>query len=106
MGRIVCVRRIGCKPLLYPFRKQSVSNSCLVLMRRTHHDRGMRNDLREARIAQKLSQAELAKKIGKDQAYVSRIESGSYKLDLDVAPALSKALRIPLMRVLYPKDAA
>lgn len=75
-------------------------------MRDKHHHRPMRKDLREARISQKLSQAELAKRIGKDQAYVSRIESGTYKLDLDVAPALSKALRIPLMRVLYPKAAA
>jgi transcriptional regulator with XRE-family HTH domain len=63
----------------------------------------MRPDLRNAREARKLSQIKLAELIGKDQAYVSRLESGEYKVDANIAPKLSKVLRISLMRVLYPK---
>ena len=65
--------------------------------------RRMRPDLRSAREARKLSQIKLAELIGKDQAYVSRLESGEYKVDPQIARLLSKALRIPLMRVLYPQ---
>lgn len=63
---------------------------------------GMRADLRNAREARKLSQTKLAELIGKDQAYVSRLESGEYKVDPEIARLLAKALRVPLMRVLYP----
>ena len=65
--------------------------------------RRMRPDLRSAREPRKLSQIKLAELIGKDQAYVSRLESGEYKADPQIARLLSKALRIPLMRVLYPQ---
>ena len=62
-----------------------------------------RQDLKDARKARKLTQGQLAEKIGKDQAYVSRIESGGYRVDADVAPLIAKALRMSLMRVLYPQ---
>jgi len=48
-----------------------------------------------------MTQESLAEKIGKDQAYVSRLENGEYRIDVDIAPAVAKALRLPLMRVLY-----
>ena len=62
----------------------------------------MRNDLRNARKDRKLSQAKLAELIGKDQAYVSRVESGEYRVDPDIAPVMAKALKLPLLKVLYP----
>lgn len=62
----------------------------------------MRNDLRDARKSRNLSQAKLAKLIGKDQAYVSRVETGDYRVDPDVAPMMAKALKMPLLKVLYP----
>jgi transcriptional regulator with XRE-family HTH domain len=38
--------------------------------------------LREARIEASLTQTEIASRIGKDQAYVSRYESGQRRLDI------------------------
>ena len=80
-----------------------MSTTILCLYMLNQHDRvgDMRNDLRKARLARKMTQESLAEKIGKDQAYVSRLENGEYRIDVDIAPAVAKALRLPLMRVLY-----
>lgn len=63
----------------------------------------MRPDLREARSKAGLTQAELGEKIGRDQATVSRYESGGFDVDKDIAPAIAKALGMDLLDVLYPK---
>ena len=41
----------------------------------------LRELLREARTAQGLTQAELAKRLGKPQSYISKTESGERRLD-------------------------
>lgn len=63
--------------------------------------RTMREDLRKARIAAGLNQAELARLIGKDQGAVSRIESGKQTIDAAAAPLIAAALGIDVLHVLY-----
>lgn len=61
----------------------------------------MREDLRKARIAAGLNQAELARLIGKDQGAVSRIETGKQAIDVEVAPIIASALGLDVLQVLY-----
>lgn len=62
-----------------------------------------RTDLKNARLAAGLTQAELAQVIGRDQTVISRIESGHRAVDVDDAPLLAAALKIGVLEVLYPK---
>lgn len=64
----------------------------------------MRADLRKARVAVGLTQAELAHKIGRDQGTVSRYEGGKAPVDLDVAPVLAEVLGLEILTVLYGYD--
>lgn len=50
----------------------------------------------EARLSQKLSQRELAKRAKTTQAIVSRIESGSANTSINMIKRFSKALNVPL----------
>jgi ribosome-binding protein aMBF1 (putative translation factor) len=50
----------------------------------------------EARLAQKLSQRDLAKKAKTTQAIVSRVESGSANTSISTIKRFSKALNIPI----------
>jgi transcriptional regulator with XRE-family HTH domain len=65
-----------------------------------------RTDLKEARIAVGLTQAQLADQIGKTQTVVSRYESGDYAIDVDAAPLIAAALKIGVLQVLYPNAKA
>lgn len=62
-----------------------------------------RSDLKNARVAKGLTQAQLGESIGRDQGTVSRYESGAMQVDRDVAPLLAEQLGMPLLDVLYPK---
>lgn len=50
--------------------------------------------VREIRKRQSISQEELAMRIGADQAYISRIESGQMNLTLDSVAELADALGV------------
>jgi transcriptional regulator with XRE-family HTH domain len=56
----------------------------------------MTNLLREARIEKGLTQVELAARIEKDQAYVSRYESGQRRLDILEVREVCQAIGISL----------
>lgn len=62
----------------------------------------MRNDIKEARLKKGLTQTQLADLIGKDQAAVSRYESGALAIDAQTAPLIAKALDMDILAVLYP----
>lgn len=73
------------------------------------HTLNMRNDLRQARIAAGITQADLAARVGKDQGTISRYESGKASVDIDVAPRIAAALNLDVLIVLYgrsPSEAA
>ena len=61
----------------------------------------MHSHLRAARIQKGLTQAAVAAAIGRDQATVSKYESGSSKVDQAVAPKLAEVLGIGILEVLY-----
>lgn len=52
--------------------------------------------LKKIRIEARLTQAEVAKRIGQTQSYVSKYESGEQRLDLLELEAVCKAVGIPL----------
>lgn len=52
--------------------------------------------LRQLRLAAGLHQADLAKKLGKPQSFVSRYEAGERRLDLIELQQVCKALGVPL----------
>jgi DNA-binding transcriptional regulator YiaG len=52
--------------------------------------------LRKARTDAKLSQVELAKKLGRPQSFVSKYESGERRLDMVELREICQALKIPL----------
>jgi transcriptional regulator with XRE-family HTH domain len=62
----------------------------------------MRTDIRKARLAKGLTQAQLAELIGKDQAAISRYESGCLAIDVPTAPLIAQALDMDVLKVLYP----
>lgn len=64
----------------------------------------MRNDLRDARVKANLTQARLAELIGRDQASISRYESGEAAIGTDIAPVIADALGLSVLEVLYPKQ--
>lgn len=57
--------------------------------------------LKEARLRKRLTQAAVAAAIGRDQATVSKYESGASKVDPAVAPKLAEVLGIGVLEVLY-----
>jgi transcriptional regulator with XRE-family HTH domain len=61
----------------------------------------MRDDLRQARVKAGLTQEQLAELVGKDQGAISRYENGKLTPDIQVAPIIAEALKLPLLQVLY-----
>lgn len=61
----------------------------------------MHSHLREARRRKGLTQAAVALAIGRDQATVSKYESGGSRVDPSVAPKLAEVLGLPVLDVLY-----
>jgi len=56
----------------------------------------MKNKIKKYRLKKKLTQAELAKKIGKSQICISLYETGRRKPDIYVAAKIAKALETTL----------
>jgi DNA-binding XRE family transcriptional regulator len=54
------------------------------------------NELRQRRLLNNLSQAELAKQAGIDRSYLAQIELGKRRLSLEVANRLAEALQCTL----------
>lgn len=61
----------------------------------------MRNDLKKARLALGLTQAQVAERIKKDQGVISRYETGHHGIDPDTAPLLASVLGLDVITVLY-----
>lgn len=59
-------------------------------------------DLRAARIAAGLSQAQLARRLGRSQQYVSLIESGRRRLPIEAMTMILRALGLELEIVTRP----
>lgn len=57
--------------------------------------------IKDARLNSGLTQQEVAKKIGKPQSYVSKIESGERRLDVIELAELLKIYQAPAMMVLH-----
>lgn len=53
--------------------------------------------LRQIRLESKLTQVQLAEKIGQTQSYVSKYESGEQRLDLIELEAVCGAVGVPLL---------
>jgi transcriptional regulator with XRE-family HTH domain len=53
--------------------------------------------MRQMRMESKLTQAELADKLGQTQSYVSKYENGEQRLDLVELEAFCNAVHIPLL---------
>jgi transcriptional regulator with XRE-family HTH domain len=53
--------------------------------------------LRQVRLDAKLTQLQVAEKIGQTQSYVSKYESGEQRLDLIELEQVCKAIGIPLL---------
>lgn len=65
----------------------------------------IRRMLKAWRVAADLSQEELASRIeGWDQKHVSRVEMGELSIRLEEAPAVCRALGVPLRRLLLELD--
>lgn len=64
----------------------------------------IREKLREKRKEEKISQTELAKKIGKDQVFVSNVESGRRRMDPIELLAFSSALNISIQDIIDNLD--
>ena len=56
--------------------------------------------IREGRVKQKLSQADLAKKLGMTQSYLSRIEQGARSIDFELAICICSILNLDLREFL------
>lgn len=56
--------------------------------------------VREHRRSLKVSQEELAMRIGADQAYVSRIEAGQMNVTLETAEQIATALQVDVANLL------
>lgn len=54
----------------------------------------MKNRIREIRKFRKMTQQELADKIGLSQTQIGRLETSERGLDIDVLPAIAKALDV------------
>lgn len=55
--------------------------------------------VREARTKTGLSQAELAKKLGRPQSWVSKVETGERRLDLEELRQVCEALGIDMVKL-------
>lgn len=66
----------------------------------------MRADLKEARKAKGITQAEMALMLGKTQGVISRYETGHYVFDAKTAMQISKILELDVLKVLYPEPAS
>jgi transcriptional regulator with XRE-family HTH domain len=53
--------------------------------------------MRQIRLEAKLTQSEVAEKLGQSQSYVSKYESGEQRLDLTELEAFCTAVRLPLL---------
>jgi len=67
---------------------------------RTDRYAALRKILREARLAQKLDQAEVGKSIGRPQTYISDIETGVRRLDIIEFLRLTNALGLDPLEVM------
>jgi len=56
--------------------------------------------IRTARRKKKMSQAELARRIGSDQPVISRIEHGRQNISIGYIEKIASALRVPMRRIL------
>lgn len=61
----------------------------------------MHSHLRPARKKQGLTQAEVAARVGRDQATVAKWEQGKHPVPSDIAPTLAKVLNLTVLQVLY-----
>jgi len=66
----------------------------------SHLSKTLGRNVRERRAELKLSQAALAKKLGKSQQYVSGVESGASNVTLFTLEALAKALDTKVTKLL------
>jgi transcriptional regulator with XRE-family HTH domain len=68
------------------------------MIKTTHHPlyRTIIATLKKARVAAGLTQQDVAKKLGKPQSYISKVEIGERKLDLLETMDLAQIYRIPL----------
>lgn len=62
--------------------------------------------IREARLAARLTQAELARRVGCDQSAISRLESNAGAITLNQLKLLSAALQVPLVKLLDDDEVA
>lgn len=60
----------------------------------------MKNRIREIRKARKMTQQELADKIGLSQTQIGRLEMSERGLDIDVLPSIAKALDVEPWKLL------
>lgn len=65
----------------------------------------MHSHLRPARKKQGLTQAEVAARVGRDQATVAKWEIGQHPVPAEIAPTLAKVLGITVLEVLYGDSA-
>ena len=61
---------------------------------RSHEHRALRALLVQAREKAKLTQTELARRLGKPQSFISKYESGERRLDVVEFMAVARALRL------------
>ncbi|WP_414717122.1 helix-turn-helix domain-containing protein [Stenotrophomonas sp. UBA7606] len=61
----------------------------------------MHSHLRPARKKQGLTQAEVAARVGRDQATVAKWERGQHPVPPDIAPTVAKVLGLTVLDVLY-----
>jgi transcriptional regulator with XRE-family HTH domain len=66
-------------------------------------DDTFRRELREERLAQGLTQTELADRAGMTQQQLAKIENGRQRIKLSEAGELAAALRVPLASLVTPK---
>ena len=57
-------------------------------------------NVRLERVRQRLTQEELGHRVGRDQSYVSQIESGTISASLDVVDQFAQALNAPIIALL------
>lgn len=62
--------------------------------------------IRDARLAAKMTQAELARRIGCDQSAISRLERHARTITLNQLKLLSAALQVPLIKLLDDDEVA
>lgn len=71
----------------------------------TQEFQGIIEKLKEARVKQGLTQQEVAKRLGVGQSFISKIESGQYRIDIIQLQAFAKLYKKPLSSFLKRNDA-